>query len=57
MGFFGTCLPEPRLSSVPLLGEQTRPICRDLLDLSDEEVDALIAEGVLEEKLPEHATG
>jgi crotonobetainyl-CoA:carnitine CoA-transferase CaiB-like acyl-CoA transferase len=56
MGFRGTRLPEPRLSSAPLLGEQTRAICRDLLGLSDEEVDALIAEGVLEENLPEDAT-
>jgi crotonobetainyl-CoA:carnitine CoA-transferase CaiB-like acyl-CoA transferase len=55
MGFFGTLLPEPRLASAPLLGEQTRPICRDLLGLSEEEIDALIAEGVLEEKLPEDA--
>ena len=57
MGFRGTRLPEPRLSSAPLLGEQTRPICRELLGLSDGEIDALIAEGVLEEKLPEDATG
>jgi crotonobetainyl-CoA:carnitine CoA-transferase CaiB-like acyl-CoA transferase len=57
MGFRGTRLPEPRLSSAPLLGEQTRPICRDLLGLSDETIDALIAEGVLEEKLLEDATG
>jgi crotonobetainyl-CoA:carnitine CoA-transferase CaiB-like acyl-CoA transferase len=56
MGFSGTLLPEPRLSSAPLLGEQTRPICRDLLGLSDEEIDAWITEGVLEEKLPEDAS-
>jgi crotonobetainyl-CoA:carnitine CoA-transferase CaiB-like acyl-CoA transferase len=53
MGFRGTRLPEPRLSSAPLLGQHTRALCRELLGLSDAEVDALIAEGVLEEKLPE----
>jgi crotonobetainyl-CoA:carnitine CoA-transferase CaiB-like acyl-CoA transferase len=56
MGFRGTRLPEPRLASAPLLGQQTRPICRDLLGLSDGEIDALMAEGVLEETLPEEAT-
>jgi crotonobetainyl-CoA:carnitine CoA-transferase CaiB-like acyl-CoA transferase len=56
MGFRGTRLPEPRLASAPLLGEQTRPICRDLLGLSDAEIDALIAQGVLEETLPEDVT-
>ena len=53
MGFSGTGLPEPLLSSAPLLGEHTRPVCRELLGLSEEEIDALIADGVLEEKLPE----
>jgi crotonobetainyl-CoA:carnitine CoA-transferase CaiB-like acyl-CoA transferase len=56
MGFRGTRLPEPRLSSAPLLGEHTRPVCRELLGLSDGEIDALIAEGVLEEQLPEDIT-
>lgn len=56
MGFRGTRLPEPRLSSAPLLGEQSRPVCRELLGLSDGEIDGLIAEGVLEEKLPEDVT-
>jgi crotonobetainyl-CoA:carnitine CoA-transferase CaiB-like acyl-CoA transferase len=57
MGFRGTRLPEPRLASAPLLSEHTRPICRELLGLSDGEIDALIAEGVLEETLPEVASG
>jgi crotonobetainyl-CoA:carnitine CoA-transferase CaiB-like acyl-CoA transferase len=52
MGFRGTRLPEPRLSSAPLLGEHTRQICRDLLAMSDSDVQALIEKGVLEEKLP-----
>ena len=56
MGFRGTRLPEPRLSSAPLLGQHTRSICRDLLALSDGEIDALIAEGVLEETRPEAMT-
>jgi crotonobetainyl-CoA:carnitine CoA-transferase CaiB-like acyl-CoA transferase len=57
MGLFGTRLPEPLLSSAPLLGQHTRPVCRDLLGLSDQEIDALIAQGVLEEKLPEDVAG
>jgi crotonobetainyl-CoA:carnitine CoA-transferase CaiB-like acyl-CoA transferase len=56
MGFRGTRLPEPRLAPAPLLAEQTRPICRELLGLSDAEIDALIAEGVLEEAVPEDAS-
>jgi crotonobetainyl-CoA:carnitine CoA-transferase CaiB-like acyl-CoA transferase len=51
MGFRGTRLPEPRLGSAPLLGEQTRSICRELLGMSEGEIDALFAQGVLEEKL------
>jgi crotonobetainyl-CoA:carnitine CoA-transferase CaiB-like acyl-CoA transferase len=49
-GFRGTRLPEPRLASAPLQGEHTRPICRELLGLSDAEIDALIERGVLEEQ-------
>ena len=32
----------------PLIGEHTRQVCRDILGMADAEVDALIAEGVLE---------
>ena len=32
----------------PLIGEHTREVCRDILGLRDAEVEALIAEGVLE---------
>jgi len=39
----------PRIHSPgPLLGEHTRPVLREWLDLGDEEIDALTAEGVLE---------
>lgn len=39
---------DPPLGQAPLLGEQTREIAAELLGLSDEEVDDLIARGVLE---------
>ena len=32
----------------PLIGEHTREVCRDILGMDDAEVEALIAEGVLE---------
>ena len=36
------------LFQAPLLGEHTRTICRDLLDMPDEEIEKLIADGALE---------
>jgi crotonobetainyl-CoA:carnitine CoA-transferase CaiB-like acyl-CoA transferase len=46
-------LPDPPLEPAPLLGQQTREVARDLLELSDSEIDRLIAEKVLE--APEYA--
>jgi crotonobetainyl-CoA:carnitine CoA-transferase CaiB-like acyl-CoA transferase len=57
VGFRGTRLPEPRLASAPLLGEHTRPICREQIGMSDHEIDALLAAGVLEETRPQDVTG
>lgn len=39
---------QPRLSPAPLMGADTREVCKDLLGMSDEEIDGLLAEGVLE---------
>jgi crotonobetainyl-CoA:carnitine CoA-transferase CaiB-like acyl-CoA transferase len=46
--FHGSDLPEPIVRPAPLLGEHTREVCRELLDLSDAELDRLTADGVLE---------
>jgi crotonobetainyl-CoA:carnitine CoA-transferase CaiB-like acyl-CoA transferase len=32
----------------PRLGEHTREICHDLLDVAEDEIEALVAAGVLE---------
>lgn len=34
--------------AAPLLGQHTREICRDVLGMSDERIDQLVAEGVLQ---------
>jgi crotonobetainyl-CoA:carnitine CoA-transferase CaiB-like acyl-CoA transferase len=36
------------LFQAPLLGQHTREICRELLDLSDEEIEKRVAAGTLE---------
>jgi crotonobetainyl-CoA:carnitine CoA-transferase CaiB-like acyl-CoA transferase len=41
-------IADPPLRQAPLLGEQTREIARDLLGLTDTEIEDLIARGVLE---------
>ena len=41
-------IADPRLGQAPLLGEQTREIASELLDLDDTSIDDLIARGVLE---------
>lgn len=46
--FAATGMTPPRITQAPLLGEHTREIARELLGLSDAEIDQLIAEGVLE---------
>ncbi len=50
--FRGTDLPEPIIGPAPLLGQHTREVARELLGLSEPEIDALVAEGVLEEARP-----
>jgi crotonobetainyl-CoA:carnitine CoA-transferase CaiB-like acyl-CoA transferase len=47
--FLGSDLPEPVSGAAPMLGEHTRRIAADLLGLSDDEIEALIAEGVIED--------
>ncbi|WP_272952229.1 CaiB/BaiF CoA transferase family protein [Mycolicibacterium vanbaalenii] len=42
-------IPEPQLRPSPLLGADTRAVCRELLSLTDADVDELIAAGVLAE--------
>jgi benzylsuccinate CoA-transferase BbsF subunit len=41
--------PAARNWPAPLIGEHTRKICRDILGMTDAEIDPLIAESVLEE--------
>ncbi|MEX2205553.1 MAG: CaiB/BaiF CoA-transferase family protein, partial [Myxococcota bacterium] len=47
--FRATDLPAPIQHAAPMLGEHSRAVCRDWLGLADAELDALLAEGVLEE--------
>jgi crotonobetainyl-CoA:carnitine CoA-transferase CaiB-like acyl-CoA transferase len=47
-------IPEPLLRAAPLLGADTREICRDVLAMTDSAIDELIDAGVLE--LQETAT-
>ena len=41
-------IPEPLLRAAPLLGADTREICREVLSMSDSAIDELIGAGVLE---------
>lgn len=54
--FRGNGLPEPIIRAAPDLGEHTREICRDLLQLSDEQIEELLSRGVLEESATQDAT-
>jgi crotonobetainyl-CoA:carnitine CoA-transferase CaiB-like acyl-CoA transferase len=47
--FLGSDLPEPIVLPAPKLGEHTREIAREILGLSDPEIQALVDEGVLED--------
>lgn len=47
--FESTGMPDPIITPAPMLGEHTREICRDVLGMSDDEIDELIAAGALEE--------
>jgi crotonobetainyl-CoA:carnitine CoA-transferase CaiB-like acyl-CoA transferase len=41
-------IPEPQLRPAPAMAADTRDICRELLDMSDADIDELLAVGVLE---------
>ena len=47
--FLGSDLPDPIVGPAPLLGQHTREVAREVLGLSDDEIQALIDEGVLED--------
>jgi crotonobetainyl-CoA:carnitine CoA-transferase CaiB-like acyl-CoA transferase len=46
--FRATGMTDPRIEQAPLLGEHTREIARTMLGLNDDEIDRLVADGVLE---------
>ena len=46
--FRASGMTSPNIAQAPRLGEHTREIARTVLDLSDEEIGRLVAEGVLE---------
>ena len=47
--FLGSDLPQPIVGPAPLLGEHTRQVAREILGLSDDEIQALIDGGVIED--------
>jgi len=47
--FLGSDLPQPMVGPAPLLGEHTRQVAREILGLSDDEIQALIDGGVIED--------
>jgi crotonobetainyl-CoA:carnitine CoA-transferase CaiB-like acyl-CoA transferase len=47
--FLGSDFPETIVDPAPMLGEHTRDVARTLLGLSDDEIQALIDEGVIED--------
>ncbi len=47
--FEASGMPDPLVTPAPALGQHTREICREILGLDDARIDALIAEGALEE--------
>jgi crotonobetainyl-CoA:carnitine CoA-transferase CaiB-like acyl-CoA transferase len=51
--FAATGMTPPIETQAPRLGEHTRTICRDLLGMGDEEIEALVGRGVLDVPLPE----
>jgi crotonobetainyl-CoA:carnitine CoA-transferase CaiB-like acyl-CoA transferase len=42
-------LPAPPMEPAPLYGQHTRSVCREILGMSDTEIDDLVARGVLDE--------
>jgi crotonobetainyl-CoA:carnitine CoA-transferase CaiB-like acyl-CoA transferase len=51
--FKATGMAPPIEAQAPRLGEHTRQICRQLLGMSDVEIDRLVAAGALEVPLPD----
>jgi crotonobetainyl-CoA:carnitine CoA-transferase CaiB-like acyl-CoA transferase len=47
--FLGSDLPEPIVGPAPLLGQHTREVAREILGLSDDEIQALVDAGILED--------
>ncbi len=45
---FSETLPQPEITRAPARAEHTRELARELLDLSDQEIDALVLAGDLE---------
>ncbi|MCH2184287.1 CoA transferase, partial [Myxococcota bacterium] len=52
--FHGSDLPEVLTRPAPLLGEHTREIAQRLLGLSEQEIEDLVAEGILEDPPSEY---
>jgi len=50
--FTGTAMLPARIEQAPLLGEHTREICRELLGMREDEIDALVAAGAIEDPKP-----
>jgi crotonobetainyl-CoA:carnitine CoA-transferase CaiB-like acyl-CoA transferase len=48
-GFLGSDLPDVLTVQAPMLGEHTREVARRLLGLSDEAIEQLVEDGVLED--------
>jgi crotonobetainyl-CoA:carnitine CoA-transferase CaiB-like acyl-CoA transferase len=57
MPFRSERIAEPPPSRAPELGEHTRDVCRELLGMGADEVDRLVAAGVLEETVRAAAIG
>ena len=47
-GFFGSRMAPVKISAAPWVGEHTRAVCRDVLGMPDDEIEALVTAGALE---------
>jgi crotonobetainyl-CoA:carnitine CoA-transferase CaiB-like acyl-CoA transferase len=45
-------IPDPPLRQAPLAGQQSRQICAEVLGLDDDDIEKLIASGVLQVAVP-----
>jgi crotonobetainyl-CoA:carnitine CoA-transferase CaiB-like acyl-CoA transferase len=48
-GFRASGMPPARVEPAPMLGQHTRTICRSWLEMSEAEIETLVAAGVIEE--------